>query len=150
VNPADTWDLTPLYTDGAAWERDFSELQVLYPGLAIFEGKLGGSAVVLRDAMEASKRVNLLIERLAQYASLKTSEDSSNSESLTREGQLENLMTRIGEITAYMDPEIQAIDDQTFESFLGTAELRDWQIPLRKLRRLKPHNCRLPRSGCSR
>jgi oligoendopeptidase F len=144
VNPADTWDLTPLYTEGAAWERDFSALQGLYPGLALFEGKLGGSAVVLRDAMEASKQVNLLIERLAQYASLKTSEDSSNSESLTREGQLENLMTRIGEVTAYMDPEIQAINDQTFESFLATAELRDWQIPLRKLRRLKPHTLSTP------
>jgi oligoendopeptidase F len=144
VNPEDTWDLTPLYADGAAWERDFSTLQRQYPSLALFEGKLCGSAAVLRDALEASRQMNLLIERLAQYASLRTSEDSSNSESLTREGQLENLMTRIGEVTAYMDPEIQAIDDQVFESFLAKPELRDWQIPLRKLRRLKPHTLSTP------
>ena len=144
VSLSDTWDLAPLYADGAAWDCDFRELQAQYPGLALFEGKLCASAVALRDAMEASKQVNLRIERLAQYASLKTSEDSANSESLTREGQLENLMTRIGEITAYMDPEIQSIDDSTFESFLATSELREWQIPLRKLRCLKPHTLSTP------
>jgi oligoendopeptidase F len=144
VSLSDTWDLAPLYADGAAWDCDFRELQAQYPRLALFEGKLGASAVALRDAMEASKQVNLRIERLAQYASLKTSEDSANSQSLTREGQLENLMTRIGEITAYMDPEIQSIDDSTFESFLATSELSEWQIPLRKLRRLKPHTLSTP------
>jgi oligoendopeptidase F len=36
-------------------------------------------------------------------------------------------------------PEIQAIDDDTFAKFLVAPELADWVIPLRKLRRLKPH-----------
>ena len=61
VNPEDTWDLTQLYADGAAWERDFSTLQRQYPSLALFEGKLCGSAAVLRDALEASRQMNLLI-----------------------------------------------------------------------------------------
>jgi oligoendopeptidase F len=78
VSLSDTWDLAPLYADGTAWDCDFRQLQAQYPGLALFEGKLCASAVALRDAMEASKQVNLRIERLAQYASLKTSEDSAN------------------------------------------------------------------------
>ena len=48
-------------------------------------------------------------------------------------------MTRIGEATAFIVPEIQAIDDATFDKYLGDPVLSDWQIPLRKLRRLKPH-----------
>src|SRR3712207_7570714 len=35
-------------------------------------------------------------------------EDSANNEYLTRVGQLQNLMTQIGETTAFVVPEIQA------------------------------------------
>ncbi len=136
---ADTWDLTPLYKTPAEWDQDFQILQQEYPQLAEFAGSLGQSAARLCEALEASKTVNKRIERLGHYAFLKTSEDGSNAESLTREGQLENLLTRIGETTAFMDPEIQAIEDSRFEAFLASPELEAWRIPLQKLRRLKPH-----------
>jgi oligoendopeptidase F len=48
-------------------------------------------------------------------------------------------MTRISEAFSFFTPEIQAIDDATFDKFLASPELAEWQIPLRKLRRLKPH-----------
>lgn len=139
VPAADTWDLTPLYDTSEAWDRDFQALQQEYPRLASFAGSLGQSAARLSEALEVSKSVNQRIERLAHYASLKTAEDSSHAASLAREGQLENLLTRIGEATAFMDPEIQAIEDSTFEAFLASPELAAWKIPLQKLRRLKPH-----------
>jgi oligoendopeptidase F len=139
VPASDTWDLTPLYKSPADWDRDFQILQIEYPKLAGFAGSLGRSAARLCEALEAAKAVNQRIERLGHYAFLKTSEDSSNADSLTREGQLENLLTRVGEVTAFMDPEIQAIEDATFETYLEAPELREWKIPLQKLRRLKPH-----------
>lgn len=136
---ADTWDLAPLYPNPELWEQDFAILQKEYVRLADFAGSLGQSPARLKEALEASKAMNQRIEKLCHYAFLKTSEDSSSADSLAREGQLENLLTRIGEVTAFIDPEIQAIDDSTFAEFLSAPELSEWIIPLKKLRRLKPH-----------
>jgi oligoendopeptidase F len=139
VKPEDTWDLSTLYPTPESWSAALAELQKTYPNAARFKGRIGESAQTLRDCLEFEKSLGAQIERLGHYASLRASEDSSDAANLAREGQFENLLTLIGEATAFIAPEIQAIDDRTFDTFLEDPALADWQIPLRKLRRLKPH-----------
>jgi oligoendopeptidase F len=139
VHVLDTWDLSPLYTETDAWQRDFEALQAAYPTLATFAGTLGQSPERLREALEFEKTLDLKIERIGQYASLRACEDSSNAESLAREAQLDNLLTRIGEACSFISPEIQAIDDANFDAFLASPVLAEWKTPLLRLRRLKPH-----------
>ena len=139
VPVGDTWDLGVLYPDPAAWETAFAELQAEYPALKAYSGRMDESAAVLREVLELEKALDLRIERLGHFASLRSSEDSSDAENLTREGQFENLMTLIGEAASFLSPEIQAIDDATFERYLADPLLAEWVIPLRKLRRLKAH-----------
>lgn len=139
VKLEDTWDLTVLFATPADWSAAFETLQREYPAVLELRGRIGESAETLRDALEWEKKLGLQIERLGHYASLRSSEDSSDPANLTREGQFENLMTLIGEATAYLAPEIQAIDDDTWARYLAAPVLAEWQIPLRKLRRLKPH-----------
>lgn len=136
---ADTWDLTILYGTPEKWAEDFSALQESYPGMAQFKGRVGESAESLRDTLEFDKALNFKIERLYHYAMLKMSENSSDDANLRREGQLQNLLTKIGEVGAFVAPEIQAIDDATFESYLANPVLNEWVIALTKIRRLKPH-----------
>lgn len=135
----DTWDLTALYPTSDGWSEAFAELQRDFPGIANFRGRVGESAQTLRGCLEFEKELSVKIERLGHYASLRTSEDSSDAAHLAREAQFENLLTRIGEATAFIAPEIMAIDDATFARFLADPALAEWQISLTKLRRLKPH-----------
>ena len=137
--PADTWDLTPLYPDAAAWQADLEKVRAEYPRLAEAKGKLGRSASDLLAALEFEKVLGLRIERLYSYASLQNSEDGSNADYLSRMGQLQNLLTLIDEAGAFMAPEIQAIDDETFGRFLEDPQLGPWKTRLEKLRRFKPH-----------
>lgn len=139
IRSEDTWDLTVLFPTPEAWSASFGALQQVYKDILQFQGRVGDSAETLRECLELEKQLSLQIERLGHYASLRSSEDSSDAESLAREGQFENLMTLIGEASAFVAPEIQAIDDATFEQFLASSTLAEWQIPLRKLRRLKKH-----------
>ena len=136
---ADTWDLTALYPDVAAWQADLDAVRDEFPRLAAFKGRLGQSAADLLAALEFEKALGLKIERLYSYASLQTSEDGSNADFLSREAQLENLLTRIGEATAFFEPEVQAIDDRTFAGFLADPALAPWKTRLEKTRRFKPH-----------
>jgi oligoendopeptidase F len=135
----DTWDLTPLYATPEAWQAEFADVQTRYPKLAEFKGRIGASAQSLLAVLEFEKALNQTIERLYHYASLKCAEDSADTANLNREAQFQSLYTKIGEAGAYIAPEMQAIDDATFASFLADPLLADWQIPLQRLRRLKAH-----------
>ncbi|MDD5201029.1 MAG: oligoendopeptidase F [Terrimicrobiaceae bacterium] len=139
VRPADTWDLTPLFPDDAAWETEFQALAADYEQIAGFRGRVGESAATLRDALECEKDIDARIETLNQFAALRTTEDSADSAALARESRLQALLVRIGEAFSFLSPEIQALDDATFDAFLADPALAEWRIALKKLRRLRPH-----------
>jgi oligoendopeptidase F len=139
VPAADTWDLTPIFPDDAAWEAEFSDLAARHDGIARFKGTLGRSAADLAAVLEFEKSLDRSTERLAQYAGLRLSEDSSNDASLDRDGRLSSLCAKISEACSWVAPEIQEIPDETFASFLTDPILGDWLISLGRLRRLRPH-----------
>lgn len=139
VRLEDTWDLTPLYVSEEAWEGDFQLLQERFPKVAEFRGRAGESAATLLEVLEFEKSVDLLVEKLGQYASLRTTEDSSANDALAREGKLESLFVRVGEAFSFVAPELQAVPDEVFAGYLADPLLSEWVVPLKKLRRLKPH-----------
>jgi oligoendopeptidase F len=139
ISESDKWDLTQLFADGGKWEEDFAWLQRAYPKLEEWRGTVGESAQTLADVLEFEKSLELKIERVYHYASLQLAEDSTNNEYLTRIGQVQNLLTKIGETSAFVVPEILAIDDEKFAQFIADPALKDWQIKLHKIRRMKPH-----------
>jgi oligoendopeptidase F len=136
---SDKWDLCYLFEDVGKWQEDFKWLENTFPRIAQWKGRVGQSAETLAAALEFEKELDLKIERLYHFASLQLAEDSANTEYLGRFGQLQNLLTKIGETSAFLGPEIQAIDDDTFAQYLQNPALKDWQIKLKKIRRMKPH-----------
>ena len=140
----DTWDLTVLYLTPEDWTADFTRLQQQYPGYARFKGKIGQSAANLRECLEFDKDLSLRIERLGHYASLRMSEDSSDAANLKCSAELDNLLTKVGEAASFITPEIQAIDDAAFVTFLADPALSEWLINLQKIRRLRPHTLSEP------
>jgi oligoendopeptidase F len=127
VKVEDTWDLTVLYPTPAAWDEQLTDLRSRYEQIAAFKGRVGESPQTLLDCLELEKSLSLQIERLGHYASLRSSEDSSDAENLSREGQFENLLTRIGEASAFVAPEIMAIDDSQFAAWLEDPLLAEWR-----------------------
>lgn len=139
VPESDQWDLKPLFQSAADWETDFVRLQQTFEKVAKFRGHVGDSAKSLAEVLEFEKQIDLLTDQLNQYAALCTAGDSADPEALSREARLDSLLVRVGEAFSFISPEIQAISDDLFEKFLAAPELRDWTIPLRKLRRRKLH-----------
>src|SRR6184192_1229806 len=139
VPDSDKWDLSHLFIDTSKWQEDFAWLQRTYPKFQEWKGKVGESAKALAGALEFEKSLELKIERVYHYASLQLAENSANNEYLARIGQVQNLLTKIGEAGAFVVPEIQAIDDETFAKFIVDPVLAEWRIKLHKIRRMKPH-----------
>ena len=139
VPVADTWDLTHLYADDAAWQADFDALSGRWQAIGGYKGRAASSIATLREVLELESSLNLQVERLYHYAMLRVSEDASDARNLQREAVLQNLLTNIGSASAYIAPEIQALDDATFEEYANAPELERWKLSLAKLRRLRNH-----------
>jgi oligoendopeptidase F len=136
---SDKWDLTHLFSDVSKWTEDFHWLQQNYPKLAHWKGRLSESAATLVACLEFEKSLDQKIERVYHYASLQLAEDSAHPDYLARMGQLQNLLTKIGETASFLGPEIQAIPDDRFAQFLEDPALAAWKTALKKIRRMKPH-----------
>src|SRR5437773_753619 len=139
VPESDKWDLSHLFTDVSKWQEDFAWLQSTYPKFQKWKGKVGESAQMLAAVLAFEKSLEQKMERVYHYASLQLAEDSTNNEYLARVGQLQNLLTKIGEAAAFVVPEIMAINDEKFARFIADPVLKDWRIKLYKIRRMKPH-----------
>src|SRR5438309_4092562 len=139
IAESDKWDLRRLFVDVSKWQEDFAWVQQTYPRLRDWKGRVGETAKSLANCLEFEKALELKIERLYHFASLQLAEDSANNEYLAHVGQVQNLLTKIGEAAAFVVPEIQAIDDKKFAKFVSDPALDEWRIKLQKIRRLKPH-----------
>jgi oligoendopeptidase F len=144
IPDSDKWDLTHLFADVSKWQEDFAWIRREYPKLEQFKGRVGESAQSLAEVLEFEKALEQKMERVYHYASLQVAEDSTNNEYLAHMGQVQNLFTKISEAAAFVVPEILAIEDERFSKFVTDPALKDWQIKLRKIRRMKPHVLSVP------
>ena len=139
VSDSDKWDLTLLFADVGKWHEDVAWITATYPKIIEWKGRVGESPQTLAEVLEFEKQLDLKIERVYHFASLQLAEDSANNDYLARVGQLQNLMTKLAEASAFVVPEIQAIDEARWKKFVGDPTLKDWRIPLHKIRRMRPH-----------
>src|SRR5438477_9890815 len=139
IPDSDKWDLTHLFVDVRKWNEDVEWITRTFPKISEWKGRVGESAKTLAEVLEFEKRIDLKIERVYHFASLQLAEDSANNDYLARFGQLQNLMTKVAETSSFVVPEIQAIEDEGWEKFVADPALKNWKIPLHKIRRMRPH-----------
>ena len=139
LRPEDTWNLSSLFSSDAEWEAAFAELTEMVPKIEEFRGTLAQSPGHLRACLDFMNDIHRREERLAYYASLRVSEDVSDSEAQGRYSRFMRLSSRLDATASYQSPEIQAIPDETMDRFLKAPELEEFTIYLRKLLRFKPH-----------
>src|SRR5438128_6548804 len=139
IPESDKWDLSHLFSDVGKWNEDVAWIARTYLGIAQWKGRVGESAQTLAEVLEFEKQLDLKIERVYHFASLQLAEDSANNDYLARVAQLQNLMTKVAETSSFVVPEIQAIEDEGWEKFVADPALKNWKIPLHKIRRMRPH-----------
>src|SRR5436190_3764815 len=121
---SDKWDLSHLFGNPDKWTDELNWIQKTYPKMMEWKGRIAESAEVLAGCLNFEKSLDQAIERVYHYASLQLSEDGANPEYLARMGQLQNLLTKLSEVSAFLGPEIQAIPDEKFAQFLGNQVLK--------------------------
>ena len=140
VGGAAAWDLTDLYPNDAAWAADRQAILAEIDRIPALRGTLAQGPAALKTALEASSNAARKATRLGVYASLKADEDLRNAPNQERRQQAGDVFTRLGEATAWMDPELLAIGGPTLERYIASdPSLAPYSFGLKDLLRQAPH-----------
>ena len=134
------WATEDLYPTDDAWEADLIRLGEMKNHLVSFSGRLAESGTVLFDYLTAMERADVLISRLANYASRKNDEDTRVAKYQAMYGRFRSEMVKLGTECSFETPEIMAISDQVLDGFYAAEpRLERYRRYLTDSRRQRAH-----------
>ena len=139
IKPEDKWDLSKLYTSDGDWEDDLAVFESMIPKISQFKGTLGESAEKLKICLDFMRDLEMLEEKLGDYAHLRLNEDEGMSDSHARFSRFMAMAVQAAAAASWKEPEIQAIPEERIHRFLTDETLSEFRVMLEKILRLKPH-----------
>jgi len=121
------------------WETAFKKYEKQIAGYEKFKGKLGADAKTLAACLKFDDELDRLGDNLGSYAHLKTTEDTSNSDSQRLLGRFRNVASKAGQAASYIRPEIMSIPAATMKKFLAAKEIAPYKLVLERVLRYKAH-----------
>jgi len=135
----ETWDLSPIYANEAAWEADIPRVRDLIAKVSEHRGRLGESASALRAALDDAVALMKLSERVAVYAMLRRDEDQADPEATARYERVMALSVEVGQALAFIRPEILTIPAEALDQYLADPQLALYKHYLEDIVRYRPH-----------
>ncbi len=134
------WKLEDLYASDEAWNRAKQKLVAQFDEVTGYKGKLAGSASGLLACLEFDSRVSKEFGRLYSYASMKSDQDTRNSEYLAMKQEMQQLGTDYNSKAAFITPEIARMDKGEIDTFIGQERgLKIYKMALYDIQRKKAH-----------
>ncbi len=139
VAAEDTWDLSRIYPDDAAWDADSARVPELLATATAHRGMLDASPMALLVALDDIMEVRRVVERLRTFAALRRDEDQTVADSLARYDRSISLAVQTGEALAWVMPEILAMPEGKLGVFATDAVLHRYRHLLDDVQRQRPY-----------
>ena len=139
MDPKYQWDLTPIYESGAAWEADYAKAEQAIKALADLPGTLSQSGAALADGLRRIYAAAEKVERVYSYAFLMKSGDNGDPRCQEMEARAVRLFVSLEMATAFVNPEILSIPEQSLKTWLESDALKTYRHMAEDIMRGKPH-----------
>jgi len=134
------WNLAELYPSDAAWKAARDELAKKIPALAAQKGKLGESAAALWRALDVVFGAQRELSKLYVYAQSRSDEDTRAAATREMRQSAEQLRVEMEAATAFLRPEILALDPARVRAWLGEEKrLSEYRFFVEDVLRRRPH-----------
>ncbi|MBC8164020.1 MAG: oligoendopeptidase F [Roseiflexaceae bacterium] len=135
-----TWDLTTIYADDAAWDRELATLEARAPELAALQGTVGQNAQALLHVLATADSVGQQLEQLYVYAGRRHDSDTTNTAGQALDNRAGSAVAHISAALSFIEPEILAIPEQTLKQWQqDEAGLQVYAYKLDQLSRQRAH-----------
>ncbi|HVH62961.1 MAG TPA: oligoendopeptidase F [Candidatus Dormibacteraeota bacterium] len=112
-----TWNAESVFEDGAGWDAAVNTILTALPDLAEFKGHLSESPDMLADWLEASERLDRLMDKVRIYSTMEYSCDVGDPTASAHIDRARSVAAQLGAAEAFALPEMLAI---------GFPKLRQW------------------------
>ena len=139
MDPAFTWDLSPVFKDREAWQAALSEAEQAVEALKSLPGTLGLSEAHLLAGLDQITRAQQLAERVYGYAFLCKSTDNGDPAFQEMEARAIGLLVSLETATAFVNPEILQIPTEMLEAWVQLDGLETYRHMLDDITRSRAH-----------
>ena len=140
VRVEDTWDLSAMYENKAAWEADLKFIEDKLAEVAKYEGKVCESAENLLAVLDISAIAEEKLELAFNYAQRLFDQDQGNTEHQSMSQRMFGLGAKYNAGMSFAAPEILACDTDVIEEFISSKpELELYRKQIKEIQRLKDH-----------
>jgi oligoendopeptidase F len=133
------WDLTKMYATQQDWETHYKKLEGMIEEFAGKKGKVGESDASLLDALKLRDQINVQLEKVAGYTSLKRDEDMRVSANQANYQRAQTLGVKWGESSSWFQPELLKIPEDKLRGWLKQPDLQIYEHYFDDLLRTKAH-----------
>lgn len=134
------WDLSVIYADEEAFYKDYSNAETMISTFGAYEKTMCRSAKDFYNTLSDMVKIEAVIERLWQYASLNFSVDTSNNAYQSLNAKVQNLAVLAGTASWFVTPYILKLEKATVNKwFKECPELETFRRMIEKTMREQPH-----------
>lgn len=133
------WQVEDIYANEELWQDDFKKVKDDLPDMVDYKGTLAQSAEKLAACLKLRDEINIICGKLFAYARLHRDENSANAKYQALVGKTEGLLAEAGAATAFIEPEILAMSEDTLSAFRNEPSLTDYNFYFDNLARQKEH-----------
>src|SRR5580704_9005046 len=103
------WNLTHIFTDWAAWQAAYDELDLKIGAFAALQGTFAGGPERLLAALRLRDEIGLLEYRVWYFATLWYDQDQRDNQINAKRQQVQILFAKAAQASAWFDPELLTI-----------------------------------------
>ncbi len=134
------WNLSHIFSDWAAWQASYAELERRIGEYARLEGTIAQGPSALLEALTAADAIGQLEYKVWYFASLKYDEDQRDNAVNARRQQVQILFAKWSQASAWFNPELLAIPLDTVQGWMaGHPELAVYRFAIEDLYRQQEH-----------
>lgn len=135
-----TWDLSVMYENKEAWEKDITDINEKIKELEALEKRVCESADTLLLALDLTAHIEERLDLAYNYAARLYDEDQKNTEHQAMSQKMLGLFADYNSRTAFFIPEILDMSDETLAKFVQErSELKVYDKYIKEIQRTRDH-----------
>ena len=127
-----TWNMQDLYANEELFSEDGEKLEKMMEEFASYKGTLAEGAEQMRKVLKLYEDMNLVFERMYVYANQKYHEDTANARYQQMSGEMQIIMTRLGQTQAWLEPEILNLPEKVLNAYFTQTDGKNGLEPYRR------------------
>ena len=136
MDPRWQWRLQDIFPTEEAYEQAYAETENALRAMEAWQGRVAENP---RQAIRDAEAISLQASRLAAYALMHKDEDGGDPQRQARAMRFQTLAVKAGSASAFLDPELLALPEDTLKALMDDPAFSDYSEQLRLLLREKPH-----------